>query len=224
MSDISVLQDKLGHRFKNINYLSNALTHSSYANETRSGENNERLEFLGDAVLSMVISDYLFGRFHMAEGDLTRLRSMLVCEKTLFAFAREIELGKFLKLGKGEEQTGGANRPSILSDAFEAVLAALYLDGGLDAAKNFILPLAQRTLDGEQDAFHDYKTQLQEIVQQNPGELLSYILAQESGPDHEKRFVVEVRLNSNIIGKGEGRSKKNAEQNAAREALKLMGR
>ena len=224
MTDISLLQEKIGYRFNNRDYLHTALTHSSYANETRSGENNERLEFLGDAALSIVVSDYLFKRYHIAEGDLTRLRATLVCEKSLCAFAREAGLGAFLKLGKGEEQTGGAERTSILADAFEAVIAAIYLDGGLSAAKSFILPFVERALDNEQGGFHDYKTMLQEIVQQNPGELLSYTLAEESGPDHDKRFLVEVRLNSNVIGRGEGRSKKNAEQNAAREALELMGR
>ena len=224
-SEFSALGEKIGVVFQNENYLRVAMTHSSYANEARLKESNERLEFLGDAVLSIVVSDYLFQRYHMAEGDLTRIRASLVCEKSLCAFAREIGLGSIQLLGKGEEQTGGRDRPSILADAFEALIAAVYLDGGLDAAKGFILPFAERALGGTQNAgFNDYKTILQEIVQQNPGEQLSYRLVRESGPDHDKCFVVEVLLNSNVIGKGEGRSKKAAEQNAASQALELMGR
>ena len=216
---------KLGYKFKNQDYLRTALTHSSYANEHKSGENNERQEFLGDAVLSIVISDYLFRRFHMAEGDLTRIRSSLVCERSLCSFAAQLDLGEALLLGKGEEQTGGRSRPSILADAFEALIAAIYLDGGLAAAKDFITPFAQRALDNESTSpFTDYKTLLQEIVQQSPGEQLSYRLVEETGPDHDKCFMAEVCLNSNVIGTGEGRSKKAAEQSAAKQALELMGR
>ncbi len=224
MSDMASLEQKIGYTFQNKGFLRLALTHSSYANESRSGENNERQEFLGDAVLSIVVSDYLFQRFHMAEGDLTRIRASLVCEKSLCGFAREIGLGDHLLLGKGEEMTGGRDRASVLADAFEALIAAIYLDGGIEQAKGFILPFAQRSLEGEvEQGFTDYKTQLQEIVQKNPGELLAYRLVEETGPDHDKRFVVEVLLNSNIIGKGQGRSKKAAEQAAAKEALELMG-
>ena len=224
MSDMASLEQKIGYTFQNKGFLRLALTHSSYANESRSGENNERQEFLGDAVLSIVVSDYLFQRFHMAEGDLTRIRASLVCEKSLCGFAREIGLGDHLLLGKGEEMTGGRDRASVLADAFEALIAAIYLDGGIEQAKGFILPFAQGSLEGEvEQGFTDYKTQLQEIVQKNPGELLAYRLVEETGPDHDKRFVVEVLLNSNIIGKGQGRSKKAAEQAAAKEALELMG-
>lgn len=224
MSDFAALEKKIGYRFKNQAYLRIALTHSSYANEQKSGEDNERQEFLGDAVLSIVISDYLFKRFHMAEGDLTRIRASLVCEKSLCRFARELGLGQFLLLGKGEEMTGGRDRSSILADAFEALIAAIYLDGGTEAASRFILPYGEHALEDEHpQTFTDYKTQLQEIVQQNPGEQLTYHLSRETGPDHDKRFVVEVKLNSNVIGKGEGRSKKAAEQAAAKEALELMG-
>jgi len=223
-SGILALCAKLGYEFNNEEYLIKALTHSSYANENKTGESNERQEFLGDAVLSIVVSDYLFGRYHMAEGDLTRVRSTLVCEKSLCDFAREIGLGDALLLGKGEEQTGGRSRPSILADAFEALIAAIYLDGGLEAAKAFILPFVGRALgDRVQSGVNDYKTLLQEIVQKNPGEQLNYKLVDESGPDHAKCFVAEVHLNSNVIGRGEGRSKKTAEQNAARQALELMG-
>ena len=223
-SEISILKEKLGYQFGNEQYLLSALTHSSYANEAKQRESNERLEFLGDSVLSLVVSGYLFHRYRMAEGDLTRVRATIVCEKSLSIFASEIGLGQALLLGKGEEQTGGRERPSILADAFEALIAAIYLDGGIEAAEKFIHPFAERSLRGEaQPGLSDYKTLLQEIVQKNPGELLSYRLASESGPDHDKCFVAEVLLNSNVIGTGQGRSKKAAEQNAARAALELMG-
>lgn len=219
------LEEKIGYTFQNREYLTVALTHSSYANESRKHlPNNERQEFLGDAVLSIVVSDYLFKRFRLAEGDLTRLRASLVCEKSLCGFARQLGLGSFLLLGKGEEQMGGADRPSILADAFEALIAAIYLDSGIESARAFVIPFVEEALrEGEPEDTQDYKTLLQEIVQQNPGEALSYVLASESGPDHDKRFAVEVRLNSNIIGRGEGRSKKAAEQMAAKEAMGLMG-
>lgn len=219
------LEKTIGYTFQAQNYLQIAVTHSSYANEAKKGAvNNERQEFLGDAVLSIIVSDYLFGRYRLAEGDLTKLRASLVCEKSLCGFARQISLGRYLRLGRGEEQTGGADRPSILADAFEAVIAAIYLDGGIEAATKFVLPFIQAQLAAEQSGvFHDYKTLLQEIVQKNPEESVSYALVDESGPDHDKRFSVEVRLNSNVIGRGIGRSKKEAEQQAAKEALALMG-
>jgi len=224
-SEFPALTGKLGYTFQKQEYLRTALTHSSYANESKRSESSERQEFLGDAVLSIVVSDYLFHRYRAAEGDLTRIRASLVCEKSLCAFALEIGLGQALLLGKGEEQTGGRERPSILADAFEALIAAIYLDGGLQAAKEFILPFVERALGGQQQSgFNDYKTMLQEIVQQNRGEQLSYRLAEESGPDHDKCFVVEVLLNSNVVGTGQGRSKKAAEQSAAQQALALMGR
>lgn len=219
------IEKKLAYTFKKADYIETALTHSSYANEQKkSMRNNERLEFLGDAVLSIVVSDYLFGRYSYQEGDLTRLRASLVCEKSLCGFARQLDLGAYLCLGKGEEQTGGASRPSILADAFEAVIAAIYLDGGMENARAFILRFVECTLDSDDaGSFTDYKTILQEIVQKNPQETVSYVLVEESGPDHDKRFEVEVHLNSNVIGTGTGRSKKDAEQHAAKEALELMG-
>ena len=223
-NELSALKEKLGYQFGNEEYLLVALTHSSYANEAKLRESNERQEFLGDSVLSLVVSGYLFQHYHMAEGDLTRVRATIVCEKSLSVFAGEMGLGQALLLGKGEEQTGGRERPSILADAFEALIAAIYLDGGLDAAGKFIRPFVERALRGQtQPGLNDYKTLLQEIVQKNPGELLSYRLADESGPDHDKNFVAEVLLNSNVIGTGHGRSKKAAEQDAARKALELMG-
>jgi len=223
--DFTKLEQTIHYTFQNREYLLVATTHSSYANEIKKGTaNNERLEFLGDAVLSIVVSDYLFHRYRLAEGDLTKLRASLVCEKSLCGFARGIRLGGYLRLGKGEEMTGGRERPSILADAFEALIAAIYLDTGIDSARDFVIPFVEMTLRAEDGgSFKDYKTLLQEIVQQNPQESLHYALTEESGPDHDKRFEVEVHLNSNVIGRGVGRSKKSAEQSAAKEALKLMG-
>lgn len=224
-NDLDLLEKQTGHNFKNINFLRIAVTHSSYANERgRDTGYNERQEFLGDAVLSVIVSDYLYKSTHLSEGDLTKLRAALVCEKSLCRFAREINLGSFMLLGRGEESTGGADRPSILADAFEAVIAAVYLDGGIEPARSFVIPFIESALeDKKQNSFDDYKTLLQEIVQKNPQEMLNYVLVEEQGPDHDKRFVVEVHLNSNVIGKGIGRSKKSAEQLAAKEALELMG-
>ena len=219
------MMEKIGYTFQNPQLLENALTHSSYANEGNRGlKSNERLEFLGDSVLGFITAGYLFSHADGQEGELTRLRASLVCEKALSSYARELGLGECLLLGKGEQRGGGAERASILADAFEAVIAALYLDGGLNVAETFILPFLKEELSHQRrPQFRDYKTALQEIVQQNPEERLEYELKGESGPDHNKRFTVEVHLNSNVIGTGRGRSKKEAEQLAAREALKLMG-
>ena len=215
------LERIIGYKFHNIDLLTIALTHTSYANESKEKvHHNERLEFLGDSVLSVVTADYLFHAWKdRPEGDLSRTRASLVSEGALFQFAQEIELGSYLRLGRGEDLNGGRNRPSVVSDAFEAVIAALYLDGGIEVARRFILPFITegKTAEG------DYKTRLQEVVQQNPEEHLHYELEAESGPDHDKHFVVAVYLNSNCIGRGHGHSKKMAEQHAAREALALMG-
>ncbi len=223
---MEVLQNKLGYKFNNLNLLKNALAHSSYANEVRNGvTSNERLEFLGDSVLSVIVADYLFSNFKaIPEGELTKLRASLVCEKTLCGFSREIGLGEFLLLGKGEEKGGGRERDSILADAFEAVLAAIYLDGGMEKARKFVMRFVLPELEHhETDGFKDYKTALQEIIQRNPEESVTYILKSESGPDHDKVFEVEVHLNSNVIGIGKGKNKKRAEQMAAKQALELMG-
>lgn len=220
------LQRKIGYKFNNVELLNEALTHSSYANEHHKKlKCNERLEFLGDAVLSIVVSDYIFSNCpKLPEGELTKLRASLVCEKSLFKFAKTIDLGKYLLLSHGERRNGGAQRASILSDAFEAVIAAIYLDGGLEPAKSHILSFIVPEIEQKKaSAFKDYKTSLQEIIQKNPGEKLEYILVSSSGPDHDKHFKVEVHLNSNVIGRGGGKSKKEAEQQAAREALELMG-
>ncbi len=220
------LQKRMGYTFKNIAYLETALTHSSYANETKkSVKCNERLEFLGDSVLSIVVSDYIFRNCpDLPEGELTKLRAYLVCEKTLCRFSKALGVGNYLRLSHGEYNLHGQERPSILADAFEAIIAAIYMDGGLEEARRFILSFVKPEIDNPKPRlFKDYKTTLQEIIQQNPEEHLQYVLTGESGPDHNKHFTVEVHLNSNIIGKGGGKSKKEAEQQAAREALELMG-
>ena len=220
------LQQALNYRFKNIELLRNALTHSSYANEVRSaGSSNERLEFLGDSVLSIIVSEYLYNKYpNIPEGELTKKRAALVCEKSLCGFSRELLIGKYLLLGRGEEKGGGRERDSILADAFEAVLAAMYLDGGMKIAKEHVMRFVLREeKSGEENAFKDYKTVLQEIIQRNPEETVAYFLVDEKGPDHDKEFTVEVRLNSNVIGKGTGKNKKQAEQMAAKQALELMG-
>ena len=225
MAALDELMDRLGYCFRSPGLLKKALTHSSYANEGRHGlESNERLEFLGDSVLGMVAAKYLFRRETGPEGELTKLRAAIVCEKALCSYARELRLGEHLLLGKGEKATGGADRPSILADAFEAVTAAMYLDGGFAPVEEFLTHFLEKEVSNQRRLhFKDYKTTLQEIIQQNPEERLEYVLTGESGPDHNKQFMVEVHLNSNVIGAGRGRSKKEAEQQAAREALKLMG-
>ncbi len=217
------LEQIIGYKFKDKQLLVTALTHTSFANEAKDKiKHNERLEFLGDSVLQIVAADFLFTHKNTAEGELTRMRANLVCESALFTFAQSINLGKYLKLGKGEEKSGGRNRASVVSDAFEALIAALYLDGGLKIAQNFIVPFLKSAIN-EAEAGEDYKTKLQEVMQQNRQERLSYVVKQESGPDHNKHFVVQVFLNSNCIGEGEGNNKKSAEQAAAKEALSLMG-
>ena len=220
------LEKRIGYSFKNPLLLERALTHSSYANESKDKlESNERLEFLGDSVLGVIVSLDLYEHFtELPEGELTKLRASLVCEKSLYNFAMSINLGDEIKLGRGEQHTGGGKRPSILADAFEALIAAIYIDSGSEDATDFVLRFVRESLEQQKPkAFNDYKTQLQEIVQQNPSETVEYAVVGESGPDHDKTFNVEVRLNSNIIGTGRGHSKKQAEQKAAKEALKLMG-
>ena len=219
------LEGKLQYTFRDLQLLDTALTHSSYANEQGPGHKyNERLEFLGDSVLGFITADKFFHAFRdIPEGRLTKLRASTVCEESLFTFAKQIDLGSYLLLGKGEDRNGGRERASIVSDAFEAVIAAIYLDGTIDAARDFVLRFVMTAVEEKQIAFKDYKTQLQEIIQKNPEEQLTYVLSGESGPDHNKRFEVEVHLNSNVIGRGVGRTKKQAEQEAAHEALSLMG-
>lgn len=222
---MEAFEKNLNYTFKNKELLETALTHSSYANEQRGGAVcNERLEFLGDSVLSIIVSDYLYNNFSLPEGRLTKLRASLVCEKTLCRFSRSLQVGLFLKLGRGERATGGADRDSLLADAFEAILAAIYLDGGMEPAKKHVMRFVLEELRHmEHENFKDYKTELQEVIQRNPEENLHYVLTGQSGPDHNKQFTVEVRLNSNVIGVGTGHSKKAAEQAAACKALELMG-
>lgn len=215
---------KIGYEFKDESLLIRALTHSSYANESGGKlESNERLEFLGDSVLGFITAEFFFAREQdLPEGELTKLRAAAVCEKSLSAFANRIGLGKHLLLGKGEKNSKGNERPSILANAFEALIAAIYLDGGIKPATKFVTAFLE-DFSAEYYTINDAKTVLQEIVQKNPGELLEYVLVKESGPDHAKSFEVEVRLNANVIGRGKGKSKKQAEQIAAKEALSLMG-
>lgn len=220
------LEEKIGYKFKNRKFLKIAVTHSSYANEF--GENihsYERLEFLGDSVLGLVTSDYIFKNFpNLPEGELTKLRASLVCEKQLFEFAKNLDLHKYIKLSKGEKHAGGEYRSSILSDVFEAICAAIYLDSGFEDAQKFILSHIVPAIKHPQTVvMKDYKTDLQEIVQKNPEETIEYVLVAESGPDHDKRFTVEARINSNVVGRGTGKSKKQAEQQAAKQTLELMG-
>ncbi|MBQ7124813.1 MAG: ribonuclease III [Clostridia bacterium] len=224
------LEEKIGYKFENINNLLLALTHSSYSNEMKArdikADCNERLEFLGDSVLSYITSEYLYSEFYsLPEGDLSRIRASAVCEKSLYKLATSIGLGDYLLLGKGEENTNGRKRPSILADAFEALLAAIYLDGGIENVKRFLLPIITPEISEitEKGKDLDYKTSLQQVVQQERGDILEYVITEESGPAHMKKFTVEARLNGNVIGRGSGGSKRAAEQNAAREALSLFG-
>ncbi len=221
---MKVFEEIIGYKFKDKSLLQTALTHSSYANEMNGKvDYNERLEFLGDSVLGMITAEFLFTHHpEMPEGKLTKTRASMVCEKSLHKFAQSIKLGEFMYLGKGEINTGGRERPSILADAFESLIAAIYLDAGFEEAKKFVLGFIS-TADIEETVITDYKTALQEIVQRNPGEYLEYFMVGESGPDHCKTFIVEVHLNNNVIGTGEGRSKKQAEQMAAKATLRLMG-
>ena len=225
--DPSSLEERIGYRFKDRGHLDLARTHSSYSNEVKDrGEGcNERLEFLGDSVLSFITSRYLYEAFpSLPEGEMSRIRASAVCEKTLCKFANEIFLGDYLFLGHGEEVQNGRRRPSILADAFEALLAAIYLDGGIEPVKEFLLPIVSEEIDKivASGADTDYKTVLQQFIQQERGSLLEYVTVGESGPAHDKTFEVQVRLNGNIIGKGVGSSKRKAEQRAAREALSLF--
>ncbi len=220
-------QEKSHYQFKDTNLLATALTHSSYANENRRNKllSNERLEFLGDAVLNIIISDYIYAQYpHLPEGELTRIRASVVCEESLAQCAKELQFGTFLLLGKGEEMTGGRKRHSILSDAFEAVLASIYLDGSFKEAQKWALNQLKSTIKAAADgtAFRDYKTLLQELIQKNSDDRIEYIIVKESGPDHNKDFYVEIRHGNNVIGKGEGKSKKQAEQNAAKSALEML--
>ena len=222
---IKDLEAAIGYKFKNIALLQNALAHSSYANERwhNSLMSNERLEFLGDSILGMCVAEYLYCTFpDRPEGELTRMRADMVCEQTLANVAGRIGLGEHLLLGKGEEQGGGRNRNSILADAVESVIAATFLDGGMGAAKQFIQKYILVEVPVKKLHNVDYKTSLQELVQQKKNQVLTYTMVGESGPDHDKHFEVEVCLNGKVVGLGSGSSKKRAEQDAARVAIEAL--
>lgn len=222
---IKDLENAIGYRFRNISLLQNALTHSSYANERwhNSLLSNERLEFLGDSVLGMLVAEYLYRNFpDRPEGELTRMRADMVCEQTLAAVANRIGLGEHLLLGHGEEQGGGRSRNSILADAMESVIAACFLDGGMEAALGIVQKFILVEVPVKKLHNTDYKTGLQELVQRKKNQVLSYALVDQSGPDHNKQFVVEVSLNGTVVGKGTGSSKKRAEQDAARDATERL--
>lgn len=234
MLPLEELQKRIGYTFRDQELLKRALTHSSYSNETGARNHhllcNERLEFLGDSVLSLITSEYLYSNFpELPEGDLTRIRAATVCEGALASYSEQIGLGEFLLLGKGERQSGGAKKPAVIADAFEAILAAIYLDVGntdaLQTVSDFLLPFIKQAVAALPDVggYHtDSKSRLQEFVQKDKG-TPEYRLISESGPDHNKTFVVEVYLDSNCIGRGQGHSKKYAEQAAAKAALVLFG-
>ena len=222
---IKDLEAAIGYRFRNISLLQNALTHSSYANERwhNSLMSNERLEFLGDSILGMTVAEHLYRNFpDRPEGELTRMRADMVCETTLAVVAERIGLGQHLLLGHGEERLGGRNRASILADAVESIIAASYLDGGMEAAVKFIRNFILCDVPVKKLHNVDYKTTLQELVQRKKDQVLSYALTGESGPDHDKSFAVEVTLNGKVVGTGTGRSKKRAEQDAARAAIEKL--
>ena len=221
-SNIELFEQKINYEFKNKEYILEALTHSSYSNENKNYPFNERLEFLGDSVLSIVISDYLFKKeTKLPEGELTKIRANIVCEESLSEVSKNIHLGKYMLLGKGEEATGGRERISILAYALEAVIAAIYLDGGIKCAREFILTNMEKIINDsiKGKIFRDYKTCLQEVLQSNGENNIWYKLIEEKGPDHNKRFVMEVGINDTVLGVGEGKSKKDAEQVAAKCAL-----
>lgn len=223
---METLEARIGYTFHDRRLLQNALMHSSYANENRARgcTSNERLEFLGDSVLGMVTATRLYRLYpDMPEGKLSRLRAELVCEQSLHAVALELGLGSYIRLGHGEARNGGRERPSILADAVEAIIAAIYLDGGLESAQRFILDhILTGLAEGQMHHVADYKTDLQERVQRQPGQALEYTLLSESGPDHNKSFTMNVLLNGSEIGRGTGRTKKEAEQSAAKSALERM--
>ena len=222
---IKELEAAIGYQFKNITLLQNALTHSSYANERwhNSLMSNERLEFLGDSILGMTVAEHLYRNFpDRPEGELTRMRADMVCEQSLAKVANRMELGKHLLLGHGEEQTGGRERASILADAVESVIAACYLDGGPEPAQRLIADYILCNVPVKKMSNADYKTALQELVQQKKAQVLTYTLVGEHGPDHNKEFTVEVSLNGKTVGRGVGSSKKRAEQEAARIAFESM--
>jgi len=221
---IQDLQKRIGYHFYDEKLIRQALTHSSYANERKINKcgDYERLEFLGDAILEMVSSEFLFRKYpDMPEGKLTKLRASMVCEPSLAFCAKDLELGKFLFLGKGEEATGGRNRASVTSDVMEAIIGAIFLDGGLESAKLFIMNYILNDIEDKQ-LFYDSKTILQEQIQKTPGKTISYVLTGEEGPDHDKIFCVDVLIDGEKLASGKGKNKKSAEQEAAYKVLLQM--
>ena len=219
------LQEKIGYHFKNTALLQTALTHSSYINERKDPQEcYERLEFLGDSILGLVTAEYLYRHEpKLPEGRMTRLRAELVCEENLYKIAAALELGRYMRLGKGEERTGGRERVSILADMVEAIIAALYLDSGMDEAKRFVTERILRSAEiSDAHRSADYKTELQELIQRDSDKRISYELIGESGPDHDKRFTFRVLVNGENAGEGTGRTKKEAEQHAAQKALEKL--
>lgn len=218
------LQEKIGYQFYDEKLLRQALTHSSYANERKINKckDYERLEFLGDAILEMVSSEFLFRKFpELPEGQLTKMRASMVCEPSLAFCAKDLKLGKYLFLGKGEEATGGRERASVTSDVMEAITGAIFLDGGLEPAKSFIMNFILNDLE-EKQLFYDSKTILQEQIQKMPGKTISYELIGEEGPDHDKVFCVDVLIDGVKVASGKGKNKKSAEQEAAYRVLLQM--
>ncbi len=226
MANLKDFEKKIKYTFKDKKLLTEALTHSSYAHESANKKKkyNERMEFLGDAVLSFISAEFLYTKYpESKEGELTKLRSSLVCTESLSQFASMINLSDYLIVGKGAAMTGIEKNPAVCEDAFEALIAAIFLDGGLGEAKRFVIPFLELDLKKTEPVFKDYKSQFQIIAQQNPDEVFQYKLVDEYGPDHDKHYVVNLYLNSNLVGHGVASSKKGAEQEAAREALELMG-
>lgn len=226
--DLNELYKASGYTFKSTEYLTLALTHSSYANENKMSKNecNERLEFFGDSVLSLLVSEYMFFKYpDLPEGELTRARAAVICEDGLYVLANKIDLGAHLRLGKGEEQNNGRERKSIVSDAFEAFLAAVYIDGGRKSAEDFLYPLIIPEIEKhiQPGKNTDYKTLLQQFVQETPGAVLEYVLTGEEGPHHDKVFYTDAVVDGSAVGSGKGKTKRAAEQQAAKNALLLFG-
>ena len=227
--NLNEIQSCVNYNFKDIKLLNTSLTHSSYANENkmRSYESNERLEFLGDAILNLIVSEYLYYHFSkLPEGELTKKRATVVCESSLAFAARKINLGNYILLGKGEETTGGRNRDSLLADAFEALIGAVYIDGGLTSTRTFLLGMFEEEVIyaiSKGNLFIDYKTELQEILQKRTKSKIEYKVEKEAGPDHNKKFYMNVIVENKVIGSGMGRNKKEAEQMAAKKALYRIG-
>ena len=218
-------EDVISYKFNNKSLLETALTHSSFVNENRkyASEDYQRLEFLGDSVLGFLTAEYLFSKENITEGIMTRMRSELVSEKALYEVAKAIDLGKYIRIGKGEEHMGGRERPSVLSDIVESVTAAIYLDSGMDAAKDFVMRFVLNDVHmASAEVSDDYKSALQELIQHDPSNILSYELIEEKGPDHSKTFTFAALLNGEVVGTGSGSTKKSAEQAAARNALETI--